>query len=58
VYKPPIGVLTPDALFTAVLVNEPVFGNDWNIEPRMLLNPRAIISCVASIVFPLAENKL
>jgi hypothetical protein len=44
VYNPPIGVRTPDALLTAVLVNDPVFGNDWNREPRMLLNPSAIIS--------------
>jgi hypothetical protein len=51
-----MGVLTPEALLTAVLVKDPVFGKDWKKEPKMLLKPRAIISCVASIVLPFAVN--
>lgn len=57
VKMPPIGVRTPLALFTAVRVNEPVDGIDWTNEPNILHRPSANISCVASTVFPLAENK-
>lgn len=55
---PPRVVRTPEALFTAVLVNEPVTGIDLIKEPMMLLAPRANISCVASNVFPLANRLL
>ena len=54
---PPNGVFTFDALFTAVLVNEPAVGIDLTKEPAMLQAPNAIISCVASKVLPLAVNK-
>lgn len=52
---PPKGVTTPEELFTAVLVNDPVMGIELNSDPKMLDKPTAIISCVASTVFPLAK---
>lgn len=51
---PPRVVRTPLALLTAVLVNEPVTGIDCTNAPTKLHNPSANISCVASIVLPLA----
>lgn len=51
---PPIGVFTPDALFTAVLVKLPVVGIDLTKLPITLQSPTANISCVASKVFPFA----
>lgn len=54
VTKPPYGVRTPLALLTAVRVNEPVTGIECINEPKMLQNPRAINSWVASIGLPLA----
>lgn len=57
VKMPPKVVRTPLALFTAVRVNDPVVGIDWKNEPNKLHRPSANISCVASIVFPLAANK-
>lgn len=51
---PPSVVLTPLALLTAVRVNEPVTGIDWKNDPNKLHRPSASISCVASIVRPLA----
>lgn len=57
VNTPPSGVLTPDALLTAVRVNEPVIGMELKKELKMLDTPRAIISCVASTVLPLAETQ-
>lgn len=56
--RPPAGVRTPDALFTAVRVKEPVTGMERTKEPIILPIPKAIISCVASTAFPLAERKL
>lgn len=41
---PPIGVLTPEALFTAVLVKLPAVGIDLAKLPNTLHKPRAIIS--------------
>lgn len=57
VTMPPNVVCTPDALLTAVRVNDPVTGIDWKNEPKMLHRPSASISWVASTVLPLAENK-
>ena len=56
VAMPPAGVRTPEALLTAVLVKEPVTGIERTKEPKILLTPSAIISCVASIAFPFAET--
>ena len=44
VKMPPIGVLTPEALFTAVLVKLPAVGIDLTKLPKMLLRPTANIS--------------
>jgi hypothetical protein len=55
VYTPLIGVLTPDASFTADLVNEPVTGIDWMNEPRVFVRPRVSTSCVVSIDTPFAD---
>lgn len=44
VIKPPIGVFTPEALFTAVLVKLPVVGIDREKLPKMLQSPSATIS--------------
>lgn len=44
VTTPPIGVCTPDALFTAVLVKLPVVGIDLTKLPAKLQRPRASIS--------------
>ena len=52
---PPKAVLTPLELLTAVLEKDPVVGIDWTKEPKMLHNPRAIISWLASTDFPPAE---
>lgn len=54
---PPNVVLTPLALFTAPLDNAPVTGIDCTNDDAILQAPNANISCVASIVFPLAINK-
>lgn len=54
VKRPPKGVLTPEALFTAVRVKEPAVGMDRANDPKILQAPKAIISCVASKVFPFA----
>lgn len=51
---PPNVVRTPLALLTAVRVNDPVTGIDWKNEPTRLHIPSANISCVASMVLPLA----
>lgn len=51
---PPKGVLTPEAWFTAVRVNDPVTGIDLTKDPIILHNPSANISCVASNDFPFA----
>lgn len=51
---PPSVVRTPLALLTAVRVNEPVTGIDCTNAPTKLHIPSANISCVASIVLPLA----
>lgn len=50
-----MGVLTPLAEFTAVLLNDPVVGMDWTKEPNKLQTPRAIISWLASTGFPPAK---
>lgn len=44
VITPPIGVLTPDALLTAVRVKLPVTGIDLTKLPNMLQSPSANIS--------------
>lgn len=44
VMTPQVVVLAPDALFTAVLVKEPVVGIEDTKEPKMLHIPRAISS--------------
>lgn len=54
VTMPPRVVRTPLALLTAVRVNDPVTGIDCTNEPSRLHIPSASISCVASIVLPLA----
>jgi len=41
VSRPPIGVLTPDALLTAVRENDPAFGKERTNELKMLQNPNA-----------------
>lgn len=38
-------------------VKAPAVGIDLKNEPRTLHIPKAIISCVASTIFPVAENK-
>lgn len=58
VKMPPRVVRTPLALFTAVRVNDPVVGIDWKNDPNKLHRPSANISCVASMVFPLAEIEI
>lgn len=55
VITPHVVVFAPDALFTAVLVKEPVMGIEDTNEPKTLHTPRAISSCVASRGLPLAE---
>lgn len=54
---PPSVVRTPLALLTAVRVNEPVTGIDWKNDPNKLHIPNASISCVESIVRPLAIRR-
>jgi len=41
VSRPPRGVLTPDALLTAVRENDPAVGKERTNEPKMLLSPNA-----------------
>ena len=53
---PPSGVLTPELLLTAVLLNDPVTGMEEKKEPTKLQMPSAIISCVASIRCPSAAG--
>lgn len=55
VTMPPNGVRTPLASLIAVRVNDPVTGIDRTHDPNILQHPIAIISCVASTVFPLAK---
>lgn len=55
---PPNGVRTPLASLIAVRVNDPVTGIERTNDPNKLQHPIAIISCVASTVFPLAKIKL
>ena len=56
VYNPPKGVRTPLAALTDVREKDPVTGNDYAKEPIMLLIPMAIISWLASTLFPLAVS--
>lgn len=56
VMTPPIGVLTPEALLTAVRVKLPVTGIDLTKLPKRLQRPSANISWLASRVFPFAVN--
>lgn len=58
VKSPPSCVFTFDALLTAVRVKEPAVGMDLTKEPTMLQAPSAIISWVASKVFPFAEKRI
>ena len=55
-YNPPKGVRTPLAALTDVREKDPVTGNDDAKEPIMLLIPIAIISWLASTLFPLAVS--
>lgn len=55
---PPNCVLTPEALLTAVLVNEPVTGIELKKDPKILQIPNDSISCVASTLLPLAKKKV
>ncbi len=57
-YNPPKGVRTPLAELTDVREKDPVTGNDDAKEPIMLLIPMAIISWLASTLFPLAVSDL
>lgn len=57
VNTPPKGVCTPDALFIAVRVNDPVVGIDRKNDPQIFDIPNAIISWVASTLFPFARMK-
>lgn len=54
---PAIGVRTPLALSTADRVNAPLTGIDRKHEPNILHTPSVIISCVASTVDPVTEQK-
>jgi len=54
---PPNGVLTPEALFTALLLRDPVPGKACTKELPIFDIPIAINSCVASTDFPLADTK-
>lgn len=58
VIKPPIGVLTPEALLMAVRVKLPVTGIDLTKLPKILEKPSANISWLASNVLPFAANFL
>lgn len=53
---PPPVVQTPHALLRALRVNEPERGIEPTNDAKTLLNPSAIISCVASTFFPIAEK--
>jgi hypothetical protein len=44
VKTPPMGVRTPADRFMALLVKEPVMGNEWTKELKMLPSPRVKIS--------------
>ena len=55
-YNPPKGVRTPLAALTDVREKDPVTGNDDAKEPIILLIPMAIISWLASTLFPLAVS--
>jgi hypothetical protein len=52
-----MGVRTPLALFTALLLKEPVPGNPCAKEFAMLATPMAISSWPASTAFPFAEYR-
>lgn len=56
VKTPPNVVTTPEALFRAVRVKDPVVLIDLMKEPPILQQPKAINSCVASTDFPFAEK--
>jgi hypothetical protein len=51
-----MGVLTPLALMTALLVNPPHVGIDCTHDPRILHTPRVSISWVASSDGPITEQ--
>lgn len=51
-----MGVRTPLAEITALLVNAPAAGIDETKLPIILHNPRVNISCVAFTLLPFAKN--
>ena len=53
-----IGVRTPLAEITALLVNAPAAGIDDTKLPNMLHKPSVNISCVAFTLLPLAKNTI
>ena len=55
-YIPAIGVRTPLAETTALLVNAPAVGIDETKLPNILHKPSVNISCVAFTLLPLAKN--
>lgn len=55
-YMPAIGVRTPLAEITALLVNAPAAGIDDTKLPNMLHKPSVNISCVAFTLLPHAKN--
>ena len=58
-YNPPKGVRTPLATLTDERQKDPaVTGKDDAKEPKILLIPMAIISWLASTLFPLALSDL
>jgi hypothetical protein len=57
VIRPPRGVLTPDALFTAVRENDPASGKEHTNELMMLDKPNANNSCEASTALPFATTE-
>jgi len=48
------GVLTPLAAWTELRPNDDVIGIDPKKDPNIFAIPKAIISCEASTLFPLA----
>ena len=57
-YNPPKGVRTPLAALTDKREKDLVTGNDDAKEPIMFVIPMAIISWLASTLFPLAVSDL
>lgn len=57
VAAPPIVVLTPLEWLIEVRVKEPVMGIDEKKLLKILQQPKAIISCEASTIFPLAAKQ-